>query len=82
MKVYELLELLQDLCEVNRDMEVNIAYQPRYPLCAKAASLKVAHGEAYICESAYGGNGYAPRRLFDDNESGTYDIYEGEGDED
>lgn len=81
MKAYELLELLQDLCETNPNMEVNIAYQPRYPLCAEAASLKVAHGKAYICESAYGGNGYAPHRLFDDDESGTYDIYGEEDDE-
>lgn len=81
MKVCELLELLQDLRDVNPDMDINIAYQPRYPLCAQVASVKVAHGKAYICESAYGGNGYAPHRLFDDDESGSYDIY-GEGEDD
>ena len=37
--------------------------------------LKVRGGEAYICESGYGGNCYAPSHLFDDNESSMEDYY-------
>ena len=31
MRACELLELLEELFDVDPDMEVNIAYQPRYP---------------------------------------------------
>ena len=34
MRACELLELLEEICEHDPDMEVNIAYQPRYPLAA------------------------------------------------
>lgn len=75
MRACELLELLEELCDHDPDMEVNIAYQPHYPLAAPVSHLKVRGGEAYICESGYGGNCYAPGHLFDDNESSMEDYY-------
>lgn len=75
MKVCELLALLEELDEIDPNMEVNIAYQPHYPLAAPVSHLKVRGGEAYICESGYGGNCYAPGHLFDDNESSMEDCY-------
>lgn len=75
MRACELLELLEELCDHDPDMEVNIAYQPHYPLAAPVSHLKVRGGKAYICENGYGGNCYAPGHLFDDNESGMEDYY-------
>lgn len=75
MKVKELMELLEEL---DGDMEVNIAYQPRYPMTTSADHLKVRNGIAYICENSYGGNEYAPEALFDDNESDTEDLADSE----
>lgn len=75
MKVKELLEIMEELDE---DMEVNIAYQPHYPMTASANHLKVHNGIAYICENSYGENEYAPNALFDDNESDTEDLADGE----
>ena len=75
MRACELLELLEELCDHDPDMEVNIAYQPHYPLAAPVSHLKVGGGEAYICESGYGGNCYDPGHLFDDNESSMEDYY-------
>lgn len=48
MRACELLELLEELCDHDPDMEVNIAYQPHYPLAAPVSHLKVRGGEAYI----------------------------------
>lgn len=75
MKVKELLELLEEL---DGDMEVNIAYQPHYPMTASANHLKVCNGISYICENSYGGNEYAPNVLFDDNESDIEDLADDE----
>ena len=59
MRACELLELLEELCDHDPDMEVNIAYQPHYPLAAPVSHLKVR----------------APGHLFDDNESSMEDYY-------
>lgn len=66
MKVCELAKLLEEL---DGNMDVSIAYQPSWPLATEASHLKVRSGSAYICQSSYGGNAYAPQGLFDDNEN-------------
>lgn len=73
MTVAELMEILEEL---DGDMEVNLAYQPNYPMMVKASHVKVCNGHAFICQSGCGGNEYAPGHLFDDDESSTEDIAE------
>ena len=65
MTVRDLMEILEMFDE---DAEVKLAYQPSWPLCAAAASVKKKDGVVYVCESGYGGNDYAPRRLFESDE--------------
>lgn len=71
MTVAELMEILEEL---DGGMEVNLAYQPHYPMMVKANHVKVCDGQAFICQSGYGGNDYAPDHLFDDDENCTEDI--------
>lgn len=71
MTVAELMEILEEL---DGNMVVNLAYQPSWPMMTKASHVKVFDGQAFICESPYGGNEYAPGHLFDDDESCTDDI--------
>ena len=66
MKVRDLMEILEMF---NPDSEVKLAYQPNWPLCTKVASAKKKDGVVYICESGFGGNDYAPRCLFESDES-------------
>lgn len=73
MTVRELMEILEEL---DGDMEVKLAYQPNYPMMVEASHVKVCNGKAFICQSGYGGNEYAPGHLFDDDESSTEDIAE------
>ena len=72
MTVRDLMEILEMFDE---DAEVKLAYQPSWPLCAAAASVKKKDGVVYVCESGYGGNDYAPRRLFESDE--CVDLDEG-----
>ena len=72
MTVRDLMEILEMFDE---DAEVKLAYQPSWPLCAAAASVKKKDGVVYVCESEYGGNDYAPRCLFESDE--CVDLDEG-----
>lgn len=62
MRVRELIELLEEL---DPDMEVKIAYQPNYPLCAEADDVREADGKVYICQ-LNSRNDYAPPGLYDE----------------
>ena len=77
MKLYELIEYLKWFDD---DLEVRIAYQPNWPLCSRVASVKKQEGCLYICESGYGGNGYAPGGLFETDECVDLDDDEPEED--
>jgi hypothetical protein len=57
MKVHELIEQLEDM---NPEALVFIAYQPNYPLCARAGNIVEAEerDRVYIGESAGGNNDY------------------------
>ena len=62
MKVYELMELLE---EFNPDMEVKIAYQPNWPMQVDIDAVKEADGKVYVCQ-LFNGNDYAPEGLYED----------------
>ncbi|MBQ9167939.1 MAG: hypothetical protein IJX67_05980 [Oscillospiraceae bacterium] len=62
MKVYELMEYLEDF---DPDMEVKIIYQPNYPMQTTLDDVKEADGKVYLCQ-LYSGNDYAPSGLLDE----------------
>ena len=66
MTVRDLMEILEMF---DPNAEVKLAYQPNWPLCTEAASAKQKDGVVFICESGFGGNDYAPRCLFESDES-------------
>lgn len=83
MTVTELREILEEL-ETNGkgNEEVKLAYQPNWPMEVKLDHVyaqqeyqeefedeyKSLKG-VYLCQSPYGGNDYAPRVVFEDEEN-------------
>jgi hypothetical protein len=75
MTVRELIEQLEDF---DPELEVHLAYQPRYPLAARIEGAKEARNvferrnatprAVYIFADASSANGYAPGSVYDDDE--------------
>ena len=61
MRVYELIELLEEL---DPNMEIKIAYQPHWPMQAAIGDVKDAEGTVYICQ-VDPANDYAPQGLYE-----------------
>ena len=65
MKVYELMEMLE---EMNPDAEVEIVYQPHYPMAVQADKAVEVNGTVYIRQDPYCSNNYAPGAVYNEEE--------------
>lgn len=66
LTVRDLIELLEAM---DPDADVEIVYQPNWPMAAPADTIKEVDGTVYIRQDPYGNNGYAPDAVYGEEEN-------------